>query len=111
MGYRPLPSILDTSTGPVWMRTYSQEDPAEDGPECTQLADTLYELDSSAMVMGHTVQRELGINSRCTRRAWRIDTGMSHAYGGRPEALVFYSSEDVRVVTEDSILKGEQRSF
>jgi hypothetical protein len=38
------------------------------------------------MVMGHSVQPN-GITSACDGKAWRIDVGMSHAYGGPVQVL------------------------
>ena len=32
------------------------------------------------MIVGHTVQ-EQGINSKCDRKIWKVDTGMSDAFG------------------------------
>jgi len=38
------------------------------------------------MVVGHTVQRG-GITSARNGKVWRIDVGLSHAFGGPIEAL------------------------
>jgi hypothetical protein len=42
--------------------------------------------------MGHTVQ-EGGITSACDGKAWRIDVGMSHHYGGPVEVLEIRGGE------------------
>ena len=38
------------------------------------------------MVVGHTVQQG-GTTSACGDKVWRIDVGLSHHYGGRPQVL------------------------
>jgi hypothetical protein len=36
-------------------------------------------MNAKSMVVGHTVQPK--INSRCSNRIWRVDTGISRAFG------------------------------
>jgi hypothetical protein len=38
------------------------------------------------MVVGHTPQ-QAGIAAACSSKVWRIDTGMSHSYGGPAQVL------------------------
>jgi len=59
------------------------------------------------MVMGHTVQQD-GISSACDGLAWRIDVGMSAAYGGPVEVLEIVG-DSVRVLREKAVL-GRDRS-
>lgn len=69
--------------GVTWMRHYS----AAPGPEeCALLKETLTALGKKRIVMGHTPQKP-SISAACNDTAWRIDTGMSHHYGGRVEVL------------------------
>ncbi len=92
------PEPLLDAEGPVWSRHYS-EDTGED--DCRLLAETLEQLGSSRMVVGHTEQKD-GITSGCDGRVWRIDVGMSRHYGGTPAALEIVGDQ-VRVLrTEGS---------
>lgn len=58
-----------------WHRNYSST-PAK----CGLLNKTLLDYDSKYMAVGHTVQYE-GINSTCNNALWRVDVGMSQAFG------------------------------
>jgi hypothetical protein len=72
------PAIAVGDDSPIWLRTYS-ENP---GPtECAMLGNVLASLGAKRMVMGHTVQSG-GVTSACDGKAWRIDVGLSHFYGG-----------------------------
>jgi hypothetical protein len=75
------PAIAVAQDGPVWTRLYS------DGPgDCATLRAALAALGARRMVVGHTVQRG-GITSSCDGAVWRIDVGLSRAFGGPIEAL------------------------
>jgi hypothetical protein len=52
------------------------------------------------MVVGHTVQKD-GVSSACSRQVWRIDTGMSHVYGG-PIQVLELRGDDIKVLRESS---------
>jgi hypothetical protein len=83
-GQRPQPPApLLADDGPLWTRVYS--DPAA-APHCNDLDEALGEMSAKRMVVGHTVQQG-GITSACDGRVWRIDVGMSRAFGGPIEAL------------------------
>jgi len=81
---RPPAGMVD-SEGPLWTRIYG-------GPElssavCAELVTTLAQLGAKRLVVGHTVQ-SAGITSACDERVFRIDVGLSRAYGkNAPEAL------------------------
>jgi hypothetical protein len=77
------PSVLVAEDGPVWTRVYSTEDAA---PDCAALGSALAALGARRMVVGHTVQHH-GITSGCDERVWRIDVGLSRAFGGPVQAL------------------------
>lgn len=62
--------------GLLWTRRYS-----EDKPDCKSLFASLDLLGAKRMVVAHTPQNK--INSRCKDCVWRIDTGMSKAFGKR----------------------------
>jgi len=83
-GKRPRPpAIVDAEDGPLWTRVYSTPNVQ---PDCGSLGRALAELGEKRMVVGHTVQPG-GITPACGDRVWRIDTGMSRAFGGPIEAL------------------------
>ncbi|ORY91013.1 Metallo-dependent phosphatase-like protein [Syncephalastrum racemosum] len=72
------------SQGPTWYRGYALDSEDE---VCPLLEKALKELQVDRMVMGHTVQRDGHIRTRCGGRAILIDIGISHVYGGYPGAL------------------------
>lgn len=77
------PSVVVGETGAVWARIYSD---TSSPPDCARLAQALTALDAERMVVGHTPQRQ-GINAACDGKVWRIDTGLSHHYGGPLQVL------------------------
>ncbi|MFO0676152.1 MAG: shewanella-like protein phosphatase [Polyangiaceae bacterium] len=89
----PPPAPLVEETGPLWNRIYSAAPGKE---ECDVLAETLTMLNAKRMVVGHTVQKPR-IAPTCDGKAWRIDVGMSRAYGGPIQALEIRGDE-VRVL-------------
>ena len=62
----------------LWYRGFS-----ESNVPCTTLKKSLDNLGAKYMVVGHTPQD--CINTKCHNRIWRIDTGMSNAFGKRDE--------------------------
>ena len=58
----------------LWTRRYS-----EDRPDCKTLMQTLDYLGAKKMVVGHTPQKTP--NCKCRGAIWRVDTGMSDAFG------------------------------
>lgn len=58
----------------LWTRRYSEEK-----PDCKTLEKALQCLGAKKMVVGHTPQET--INCKCKNSVWRIDTGMSNAFG------------------------------
>jgi hypothetical protein len=104
-GERDLPAVLEDSDSPEWLRLYSE---APDSTACATLASVLEETGAQRLVMGHTVQRD-GISSACDGLAWRIDVGMSAAYGGPVEVLEIVG-DSVRVLREEDALgRGRPR--
>ena len=78
-----LPPILAAENAPTWTREYSEGVPSEQA--CSDLKSALEILHAKRMVVGHTPQK--GISSGCDAKVWRIDVGLSHFYGGKPEVL------------------------
>lgn len=80
-GAGPRPALASDSTGPVWTRAWGAA-----SPDCAALDQVLAATGASRMVVAHSVQKH-GITSACGGKLWRIDTGMSHAYGGPVQVL------------------------
>jgi Calcineurin-like phosphoesterase len=109
MGKGPRPKILRGGKSPVWMRDYSAPNVFPGSETCRMLADTLKMINVRRMIVGHTPQ-EYGINAACSGRVWRIDTGMSSAYGGIPEALEISKRGRIRVFSADGgVIQGSAR--
>lgn len=107
-GSADFPSILSGGTSPIWMRDYSRPSVRNGGPECQMLNETLKRLGVKRMIVGHTPQAE-GINSACGGRVWRIDTGMSSAYGGIPEAIEIGRRGNVKIFSPSGMVQGSAR--
>jgi len=76
------PDFITDARGPLWSRDYSSDmSPAK----CHELEQVLDHLALKRMVVAHTVFDH--INSACQNKVWRIDVGMSNAYGGEVEVL------------------------
>ncbi|KAI7859781.1 Metallo-dependent phosphatase-like protein [Circinella umbellata] len=75
--------------GPTWYRGYA----LDDGNICSILDEALDLLEADRMVMGHTVQRDGMIHTRCGGKAVLIDIGISHVYGGHFGALEIIGDE------------------
>lgn len=76
-------NMLMGQKGPFWIRDFSappNKEPSE--LRCQELTQGLNALDVKRMVVGHTIQEK--INPACGGKVWRIDVGMSKAYGERP---------------------------
>lgn len=85
LGKSEKPDILRGRFSPVWTRIYSYPNLAVDSEECRELCSTLDKIPAKRMIIGHTPQSH--INAACKSRVWRIDTGLSSAYGGDIETL------------------------
>jgi hypothetical protein len=77
------PDAVAGDDAPVWTRKYSSDG---EGSACSLLAQVLSDLGAKRMIVGHTVQAK-GITTACEGRVWRIDVGLSHAFGGPIQAL------------------------
>jgi len=75
------PALASDSTGPVWTRVWGAA-----SPDCRALDRVLSATGASRMVVAHSVQKH-GITSACGGKLWRVDTGMSAAYGGPVQVL------------------------
>jgi hypothetical protein len=75
------PQALGSDDSPVWTRAAGTPSIA-----CAAVRSALATLQVKRMVVGHTVQ-DRGITSACDDTLWRIDVGLSRAYGGPIEML------------------------
>ena len=80
----------------LWTRKYSEENVNQ-----KDLDKTLEYLGGKHLVVGHTPQDK--INSRCKGKIWRIDTGMSDAFGKK--------KADERIEVLEIINNGEKVSI
>ena len=79
-GLEAAPTAMTSDESPVWTRAVGLE-----STDCAQVTAALGKLGVERMVVGHTVQQT--INALCDGAVWRIDVGMSQAYGGPIEVL------------------------
>lgn len=107
-GRSSYPMILNGGGSPVWMRDYSRPGVRTGSPECRMLHETLRLIGVKRMIVGHTPQAE-GINSACSGKVWRIDTGMSRAYGGVPEAIEITRRGSIKIFTPNGAVQGSAR--
>ena len=96
-GGGPFPEWMDDANGPLWTRAYTKNDAGT----CATLGEALALLKASRMVIGHTVYKN-GIESACDGALWRIDTGMSRAFGGVIQALEI-KRERVKILGEEAV--------
>jgi len=61
--------------GILWNREFSIGN-----PDCNKIQKVLNHFKVGSMIVGHTIQ-EQGINSKCDKKIWKVDTGMSDAFG------------------------------
>ncbi|KAI8149538.1 Metallo-dependent phosphatase-like protein [Fennellomyces sp. T-0311] len=78
--------------GPTWYRGYALDDNI-----CPTLEMALESLKADRMVMGHTVQRDGRIHTRCNGKIVLIDIGISKVYGGHYGALEIMGDELVAI--------------
>jgi len=83
LGKNPQPTFVLDDDGPLWCRRFSW---ATSSGDCKELSQSLELLQCKRMVVGHTVQ-DIGINSTCEQKVWRIDVGLCESYGGPIEIL------------------------
>lgn len=77
------PDSVRAEDSVVWTRIYADEEKESD---CQTLKQMLTMLNAKRLIVGHTVHSE-GITPECDNTVWRIDVGMSKAYGGPIQAL------------------------
>ena len=62
-------------------------------PDCNKVDNILDYFNVNGLIVGHTVQDE-GINSKCCDKIWRVDTGMSSAFGDKNNIQILEIKDD-----------------
>ncbi|KAI9280665.1 Metallo-dependent phosphatase-like protein [Sporodiniella umbellata] len=97
--------------GPTWYRGYAVDD---EDTVCGVLDEALKLMGADRMVVGHTVQHDGLIHTRCAGKVILIDVGISAVYGGNEAALEIKGSEitaiykDRREVLHTSLPKSQK---
>lgn len=89
------PRLIVDENGPLWTRIYGE--PVVSEGACRLLEQTLRRLGARRMVVGHTVQRG-GISSACDGQVFRIDVGLSAAYGQNPVQVLEITKDGAKVL-------------
>lgn len=87
--------LFEGPHGILWTRSYST-----DNPSISNIKKVNKILGIKSMIVGHTVQSE-GINSVADGKVWRVDTGMSRAFGNhrKIQALeILNNGEKIRII-------------
>ncbi|KAL8270387.1 hypothetical protein Esti_005711 [Eimeria stiedai] len=88
-GYSPESLFATGDDGPLWTRLYTLS-PSHEG--CPALTKALLLLQADVMVVGHTVQESLSVETRCGGRLIAIDTGVSRYVANSPRGIEVTSS-------------------
>lgn len=70
--------------GPLWTRLYTMSPPHI---ACPALDKALGKLEADVMVVGHTVQESLNVETHCGGKLVAIDTGISRFVANSPRAI------------------------
>jgi len=90
----PMPSVLLDEEAPHWNRDYGS---LVSDPDCVALGEVLKSVGAKRLVVGHTPQKG-GISAACEGRVYRIDVGMSRAYGKNPPQVLEIRGHEVKVL-------------
>jgi hypothetical protein len=92
--------LIFGENGLFWTRKLSRDD-----PECSlanKAVDKLNGGNRGGIIVGHTVQAR--INSKCNGKVWRIDNGMSGAFGDNKDKInvleILYNRDPHELITE-----------
>ncbi|RKP07341.1 Metallo-dependent phosphatase-like protein, partial [Thamnocephalis sphaerospora] len=89
-----VPSVLGAN-GPAWYRGYATD---PENMACSTLQRALDIMGAKRMVVGHTVQDNGRVLSRCNGRFFVIDVGISRSIKGRQAALEILPDGTVRAI-------------
>jgi hypothetical protein len=90
------PRLVVDENGPLWTRIYGEPHVPE--AACRVLEQTLRRLGAKRMAVGHTVQQG-GMSGACGGRVFRIDVGLSAAYGERPVQVLEIAKGAAKILT------------
>lgn len=100
----------DDSNSPFWSRMFSDNEEWIDGQSEALFKETLIKAniknkrnkknEMKGMILGHSPQfmYDKGINSSCNRKLWRVDVGMSRAFGPVNSADEDYNNRKAQVL-------------
>lgn len=72
--------LINGVYSPFWPRVYGMM--SSNIETCDKDTENVFEtLHIKGMIIGHTPQYGIGINSTCQQKIWRVDNGMSKAFG------------------------------
>lgn len=92
-GIEDAPLVLRSDASPVWTRALGGAQ-----ADCDAAKAALAALGARRMVVGHTVQLG-GVNAACDGAVWRIDVGLSKAYGGPIQVLELSPDKPPKMLT------------
>jgi len=86
-----LQRIIQGDDSFFWTREYGF--PTGTG-HCNKLSRTLKKMNATGMVIGHSIQNN--ISSDCSKKLWKVDVGMSRAFGNtrEPQCLEIISKKN-----------------
>lgn len=90
------PRLVVDENGPLWTRIYGDAELSK--AACKVLDQTLQRLGAKRMAVGHTVQQG-GMSGACGNRVFRIDVGLSAAYGERPVQVLEIAKGAAKILT------------
>lgn len=90
------PRLVVDESGPLWTRIYGE--PVVSERACQLLEQTLRRLGARRMAVGHTVQPG-GMSSACDGQVFRIDVGLSAAYGDNPVQVLEVTRGEAKILT------------
>ncbi|ORX72572.1 Metallo-dependent phosphatase [Anaeromyces robustus] len=77
----PIVSDLMMDDGPTWSRRYTSFKPDEEKEACDELSEVLKMTNTTRMVVGHTVQKDGLIKTKCDNKLVVVDIGITASYG------------------------------
>ncbi|KAL0088536.1 Metallo-dependent phosphatase-like protein [Phycomyces blakesleeanus] len=99
------PEGVFSGEGPTWYRGYAL-DPEED--VCPMLDAALKMMEADRIVVGHTVQRDGKIHTRCDGKVVLIDIGISYVYGGHRGAIEIIGDQVIAIYEDRKELLSPQ---
>ncbi|KAL8431356.1 hypothetical protein ACSSS7_005322 [Eimeria intestinalis] len=83
-GYSAESLFASGEDGPLWTRLYTL---SPEHKSCPALSKALSSLEADVMIVGHTVQESLSVETHCGGRLVAIDTGVSRYVANSPRGI------------------------